>query len=176
MSIIEEFQKSQLKKIPKFRVGDTLKVSLKIIEGGRERLQAFSGTLIARKGKGLTETITLRRISYGEGVERILPIHSPRIEKIEIVKMGKVRRAKLYYLRALQGKKAKIQEIKRAIEIETEELAPEQAEVAPKAEEPKKVEEAPKAEEPKKAEEAPKAEEPKKTEEAPKAKDPENKK
>lgn len=164
MNIIEEFQKSQLKKIPQFRVGDTLKVSLKIIEGGRERLQAFTGTLIARKGKGLTETITLRRISYGEGVERILPIHSPRIEKIEIVQSGKVRRAKLYYLRGLQGRKAKIQEIKRAIEVEAEELPPE---------EPK---EAPKAQEPKKTEEAPKAQEPKKTEEAPKAKDPENKK
>ena len=110
MKIIEELHKAQLKKIPQIHIGDTLKVSLKIVEGERERTQTFSGTLISRKGKGLTETITLRRISYGEGVERILLLHSPRIEKIEVEESGKghVRRAKLYYLRKRIGREAEV--------------------------------------------------------------------
>ncbi len=112
MKIIEEFQKAQLKKIPEFRVGDTLKVFLKIVEGEKERVQTFAGILICRKGKGLTETITLRRIAFGEGVERILPIHSPRIEKIEVVQRGHVRRSKLYYLRDRIGKHARVQDSK----------------------------------------------------------------
>lgn len=173
MSVIEAIQKDQLKKIPAFRVGDTLKVTLKIVEGGRERLQAFSGTLIARKGKGLTETITLRRISYGEGVERTLPIHSPRVEKIEVLQHGKVRRAKTYYLRGLIGKKARIQQGNRK---EAEVIEPAESAAAPVKEEPKKAEapsvtEAPakeeKAVEPKEKTEAPKpAEEKKPAEEA----------
>ena len=116
MNMIEEFQKKQLKKIPEFRVGDTLKVFLKIVEGEKERVQTFPGILIARKGKGLTETITLRRISFGEGVERILPIHSPRIEKIEVVQRGHVRRSKLYYLRDRIGKHARVQDSKQSDE------------------------------------------------------------
>ncbi len=91
-------------------VGDYVKAHLKIKEGTRERIQIFEGYVIARKGSGLTETMTIRRISYGVGVERILPVHSPKIEKIDIVRKGRVRRAKLYYLRGRQGKAARIRE------------------------------------------------------------------
>ena len=91
-------------------IGDLVKVSLKINEGARERIQVFEGYVIARKGGGLSETITVRRISYGVGVERILPVHSPKIDKIEIIRKGRVRRAKLYYLRDRVGKAAKITE------------------------------------------------------------------
>ena len=109
-NIIGELQKAQLKQIPALHIGDTVKVHLKIVEGERERTQTFSGTLISRKGKGLTETIILRRISYGEGVERILLLHSPRIEKIEVEEKGRghVRRAKLYYLRDRVGREAQV--------------------------------------------------------------------
>ena len=89
---------------------DYVKAHLKIKEGNRERIQVFEGYVIARKGSGLTETMTIRRISYGVGVERILPVHSPKIEKIDIVRKGRVRRAKLYYLRGRQGKAARIRE------------------------------------------------------------------
>ena len=91
-------------------VGDYVKAHLKIKEGNRERIQVFEGYVIARKGSGLTETMTIRRISYGVGVERILPVHSPKIDKIDIVRKGRVRRAKLYYLRDRQGKAARIRE------------------------------------------------------------------
>jgi large subunit ribosomal protein L19 len=91
-------------------IGDYVKAHLKIKEGNRERIQVFEGYVIARKGGGISETMTIRRISYGVGVERILPVHSPKIEKIEIVRKGRVRRAKLYYLRNRQGKAARIQE------------------------------------------------------------------
>ena len=95
---------------PEFSVGDTIKVHYKIKEGGKERVQVYTGTVISRKGKGLMESITVRRISYGEGVERIFPLNSHNLDKIEIDRKGKVRRAKLYYLRGLAGKKARIQE------------------------------------------------------------------
>lgn len=127
MKIIEELEKAQLKKnLPKIKIGDTLKVYVKIVEGDRERTQTFSGTLISRKGRGLTETITLRRISYGEGVERIFLLHSPRIEKIEVEEVGSanVRRAKLYYLRKRVGREAQVQEVEREKE-EAVESAPE---------------------------------------------------
>ena len=95
---------------PNFVIGDTIKVNYKIKEGGKERIQIYTGTVIARKGGGVMECITVRRISYGEGVERIFPLNSPNIESIEIERHGKVRRAKLYYLRDLAGKKARIKE------------------------------------------------------------------
>ena len=95
---------------PDFSVGDTIKVHYKIKEGGKERVQVYTGTVIARKGAGIMESITVRRISYGEGVERVFPLNSPNLDKIEIDRRGKVRRAKLYYLRGLAGKKARIQE------------------------------------------------------------------
>ena len=96
--------------IPDFRAGDTLKVYVKVVEGNKTRTQVFQGVVIARSGAGVTETFTVRKVSYGVGVERIFPLHTPIIEKIEVVTRGDVRRAKLYYLRELRGKKAKIRE------------------------------------------------------------------
>src|SRR4029079_9042531 len=96
--------------IPAFRAGDTLKVNVKVVEGNRSRIQAFQGVVIARQGDGVRETFTVRKISFGVGVERTFPVHSPTLESIEVVTRGDVRRAKLYYLRALRGKKAKIKE------------------------------------------------------------------
>lgn len=101
----------QLKQdIPLFRIGDTLNIHTRIIEGEKERIQIFTGTVIARRGSGLTETIALYRISYGSGVERVFMLHSPKIAKLEVVKRGKVRKGKLHFLRGAFGKKAKIQE------------------------------------------------------------------
>ena len=97
--------------VPEFNVGDTVKVSFKVIEGTKERIQAFEGIVIARKNSGIRETFTVRRVSYGIGVERTFPVHSPKIAGITVVKRGKVRRAKLYYLRDLTGKAAKVEEI-----------------------------------------------------------------
>jgi large subunit ribosomal protein L19 len=109
--VIEAIEKDQLKKeIPAFRVGDTLNIHTRIIEGEKERLQVFTGTVIARRGGGLSETIALYRVSYGAGMERVFMIHSPRIAKIEVVRTGKVRRGKLYYLRGTSGKKSKVKE------------------------------------------------------------------
>ena len=96
--------------IPDFRAGDTVKVYVKVVEGSRERVQMFEGVVIARSGGGVRETFTVRRVSYGVGVERTFPLHSPRIEKIEVARRGIVRRAKLYYLRNLTGKAARIRE------------------------------------------------------------------
>lgn len=95
-----------------FRAGDTVKVHTKVVEGDSERIQIFDGTVISRRGSGIAETFTVRKISYGVGVERVFPIHSPRIDKIELVKSGKVRRAKIYYLRGLSGKAARLAELK----------------------------------------------------------------
>jgi len=96
--------------VPDFRAGDTLKVNVKVVEGNRSRIQAFQGVVIARQGGGVRETFTVRKISFGVGVERTFPVHSPQIDTIEVVTRGDVRRAKLYYLRKLRGKKAKIKE------------------------------------------------------------------
>ena len=111
MDLLTNVEQEQIKKdIPEFRSGDTVSVYTKVVEGSRERIQVFEGTVIARKGSGLKETFTVRKISYGVGVERIFPLNSPRIDKIEVVKKGKVRRAKLYYMRKLRGKAARIKE------------------------------------------------------------------
>ena len=111
MDLITAVEQEQLKKdIPDFRPGDTVKVYTKVVEGGRERIQVFEGLVIARKGGGLRETFTVRKISYGVGVERVFMLHSPRIDRIEVVKKGRVRRAKLYYMRNLKGKAARIKE------------------------------------------------------------------
>ncbi|GLI07048.1 MULTISPECIES: 50S ribosomal protein L19 [Paenibacillus] len=113
MNLIQEITKEQLRSdIPSFRPGDTLKVYVKVIEGSRERVQLFEGVVIKRRGGGISETFTVRKISYGVGVERTFPIHTPKIDKIEVARRGKVRRAKLYYLRGLRGKAARIQEIR----------------------------------------------------------------
>lgn len=109
--IIKAIEAEQLKTdLPALSIGDTVKVNVKVVEGSRERIQVFEGYLIAQKGGGLSETITVRRLSYGIGVERTFPVHSPRIDSIEVVRHGKVRRAKLYYLRDRVGKAAKIRE------------------------------------------------------------------
>ena len=112
MNIIDTLEQEQLKKdIPEFSVGDTVKVYVKVVEGTRERLQAFEGTVIQRNGGGVSETFTVRRVSYGVGVERTFPLHSPRVAQIEILHRGRVRRAKLFYLRNRVGKAAKVREI-----------------------------------------------------------------
>merc|ERR1712127_280840 len=116
MNVIDKIEKDQMEKIsaerilPEFGAGDTLKVDVKIVEGDKERVQAFEGLCIARSGGGLNENFTVRKISYGEGVERIFPIFSPKIAGITVLKRGKVRRAKLYYLRERRGKSARIVE------------------------------------------------------------------
>lgn len=111
MNIIQALEQEQLRSdIPTFRSGDTVKVHAKIVEGTRERIQVFEGVVIARQGSGVREMFTVRRISYGVGVERMFLVHSPRIEKIEVTRRGRVRRAKLYYLRNLTGKAARIKE------------------------------------------------------------------
>ncbi|MFF2888052.1 50S ribosomal protein L19 [Paenibacillus sp. NPDC057967] len=113
MNIVQAITQEQLRSdLPSFRPGDTLKVYVKVIEGTRERVQLFEGVVIKRRGGGISETFTVRKISYGVGVERTLPIHSPKIDKIEVARRGKVRRAKLYYLRNLRGKAARIKEIR----------------------------------------------------------------
>lgn len=109
--LIAEITKDQLRTDhPDFRPGDTIRVHAKVVEGSRERIQVFEGVVIKRQNGGIHETFTVRKISYGVGVERTFPLHSPRIEKIEIVRRGKVRRAKLYYMRNLRGKAARIKE------------------------------------------------------------------
>ncbi|KRK74337.1 50S ribosomal protein L19 [Lacticaseibacillus nasuensis JCM 17158] len=112
--LIEEITKSQLRDdIPDFRPGDTVRVHARIVEGTRERIQIFEGVVIKRRGVGISAMYTVRKISNGVGVERTFPLHSPRVEKIEVVRHGQVRRAKLYYLRALRGKAARIKEKRR---------------------------------------------------------------
>ena len=112
--IIDELEKEQLRKdIPDFHPGDTVRVEVRVVEGEKTRLQAFEGTVIAKRNGSVRETFTVRRVSYGIGVERTFPLHSPRVDRIEVIRHGKVRRAKLYYLRSLQGKAARIKEVKR---------------------------------------------------------------
>ena len=114
MNIIETLEQEEISKltaereVPEFSAGDTLRVHVKVVEGARERVQVFEGVCIARKNSGINSAFTVRKISYGEGVERVFPLYSPRIEKIEVIRRGAVRRAKLYYLRELRGKKARI--------------------------------------------------------------------
>ncbi len=115
--------------VPEFRPGDTVKVHVRVVEAGRERIQVFQGVVIRRQGGGLQETFTVRKISFGVGVERTFPLHSPSIGKLEVVSRGKVRRAKLYYLRELRGKKARIKE-RRLGEEELAEIAAAEAERA----------------------------------------------
>ena len=116
MNILQEIEQEQMDKlsaeraVPEFSPGDTLRVSVKVVEGTRERLQAFEGVCIARKNRGINSSFTVRKISYGEGVERVFPLYSTQIAEIDVVRRGDVRRAKLYYLRGLRGKKARIKE------------------------------------------------------------------
>lgn len=111
MNLVDVIEKEQVKnEVADFNVGDTVKVFVKVVEGNKERLQAFEGVVIARKNGSIRESFTVRKVSFGVGVERIFPLHSPRIDRIEVVRRGKVARAKLYYLRDLTGKKARIKE------------------------------------------------------------------
>ena len=111
MNIIDTIEQEGLRKdLPAFNIGDNVEVYVKVVEGTRERLQAFEGTVIARKNGGIRETFTVRRLSFGVGVERTFPLHSPKIDRIEITRKGKVRRAKLYYLRGRTGKAAKVKQ------------------------------------------------------------------
>ena len=116
MNLLQSLEQEEIKKLaalrptPEFRPGDTVRVSVKVVEGERERIQAFEGVCIARKNAGVNSNFTLRKISYGEGVERIFPLYSPRITQIDVVRRGAVRRAKLYYLRSRRGKAARIAE------------------------------------------------------------------
>ena len=111
--LIQEITQEQLRTdLPAFRPGDTVRVHVKVVEGTRERIQLFEGVVIKRRGGGISETFTVRKISYGVGVERTFPVHTPKIAKLEVIRRGKVRRAKLYYLRKLRGKKARIKEIR----------------------------------------------------------------
>ncbi len=114
MNIIQSLEKAQFKEgIPSFRVGDTIRVHAKVVEGDKERIQVYEGVVIGRQGSGAREVIRVRKLSYGVGVERLVPLHSPMIDKIELAKQGKVRRAKLYFLRDLRGKAARIKEKER---------------------------------------------------------------
>jgi large subunit ribosomal protein L19 len=120
MNVLDAVDAASLRKdIPNFRPGDELKVHVRVIEGNKSRVQVFQGLVIARRGSGVRETFTVRKISYGVGVERIFPVHAPVIEKIELVRKGDVRRAKLYYLRDLRGKAAKIRERRGVEDLET---------------------------------------------------------
>src|SRR5690606_2407279 len=113
MNLVQLITQEQLRKdLPSFRPGDTLKVHVKVIEGSRERIQIIEGVVISRRGGGISESFTVRKMSYGVGVERTFPLHTPKIDKIEVARKGKVRRAKLYYLRGLRGKAARIKEIR----------------------------------------------------------------
>ncbi len=120
MNVLDAVDAASLRKdIPNFRPGDELKVHVRVIEGNKSRVQIFQGLVIARRGSGIRETFTVRKISYGVGVERVFPVHAPVIEKIELVRKGEVRRSKLYYLRDLRGKAAKIRERRSGEDLET---------------------------------------------------------
>ncbi|HET9176175.1 MAG TPA: 50S ribosomal protein L19 [Pseudolabrys sp.] len=131
MDIIQELEKEQIEKLsagkemPDFQPGDTLLVNVKVTEGDKTRVQAYEGVCIGRSGSGINENFTVRKISYGEGVERVFPLYSPMIDSIRVLRRGKVRRAKLYYLRGLRGKKARISEAQGAGGPEGAEVAPE---------------------------------------------------
>jgi large subunit ribosomal protein L19 len=130
MNIIQQFEAEQMAKltatrpVPEFGAGDTVRVSVKVVEGERSRIQAFEGVCIARSNKGLNSNFTIRKISYGEGVERVFPLYAPTIAEIHVVRRGDVRRAKLYYLRGRSGKSARIAEKARAIGIDPAVVAP----------------------------------------------------
>lgn len=110
MNLIKSIEEGYRREVTRFEIGDTLRIYVKVVEGDKERLQPFEGVVIARKGSGARETFMVRKVSFGVGVERIFPVHSPSIDKIDLLKRGDVRRAKLYYLRSKKGKDAKIKE------------------------------------------------------------------
>lgn len=140
MNRVDPIEKPRLREdLPDFRAGDTVKVHVRVVEGGRERIQVFQGVVIRRRGGGIRESFTARKVSFGIGVERTFPLHSPSISKIEVVTRGDVRRAKLYYLRERRGKRARIREL-RAPVGSTPKAEPSAAEEAPGAAEPEDLE------------------------------------
>lgn len=130
---INEIKHNLKTNVPVFKAGDTVRVKVKVVEGDNERLQAFDGVVIARRGSGISETFTVRKISFGVGVERIFPVHSPRVDSIEVLKVGKVRRAKLNYLTKLSGKAARLQEVKKVVTTNAAAETPAAAETAQEA-------------------------------------------
>ena len=134
-NIIDSIERAQLRQVPRFKAGDTVRVHFQVIEGTRRRIQVFEGIVLKRQGSGVRETFTVRKQSFGVGVERTFPLHSPKIEKIEVSAIGDVNRAKLYYLRGRVGKKARVRE-RRYGGPATPSPAPEVAEVEPEADEP----------------------------------------
>ena len=157
MNVLQTLEHEQVKKlaegrpVPEFRAGDTVRVGIKVVEGERERVQLFEGVCIGRKNAGINSNFTLRKISYGEGVERVFPLYSPRVTTIEVVRRGKVRRAKLYYLRGLTGKAARITERARDTVIETAAAAEAPAADTPAADAAPAAAPAPKAKKAKKS-------------------------
>ena len=130
---INEIKHNLKTNVPVFKAGDTVRVKVKVVEGDNERLQAFDGVVIARRGSGISETFTVRKISFGVGVERIFPVHSPRVDSIEVLKVGKVRRAKLNYLTKLSGKAARLQAVKKVVTANAAAETPAAAETAQEA-------------------------------------------
>ena len=130
---INEIKHNLKTNVPVFKAGDTVRVKVKVVEGDNERLQAFDGVVIARRGSGISETFTVRKISFGVGVERIFPVPSPRVDSIEVLKVGKVRRAKLNYLTKLSGKAARLQEVKKVVTANAAAETPVAAETAQEA-------------------------------------------
>ena len=114
MTVIQDIERRQLRELPQFKAGDTLRVHFKVIEGQRQRVQVFEGICIKRQGSGVRETFTVRKNSFGVGVERTFPLHSPKIEKLEVAMIGDVNRAKLYYLRGRVGKKSRVRELRQS--------------------------------------------------------------
>jgi large subunit ribosomal protein L19 len=121
MNLVNAVEEGYKKEVPSFRVGDTVRVFVKVVEGDRERVQPFEGIVIARRGSSIRETFMVRKISYGIGVERIFPVHSPVLDRVEVIKRGSVKRAKLYYLRGKKGKAARIKERERVMAEEPKE-------------------------------------------------------
>jgi large subunit ribosomal protein L19 len=162
-NVIESIERAQLRKVPRFKAGDTVRVHFQVIEGSRRRVQVYEGIVLKRQGSGARESFTVRKQSFGVGVERTFPLHSPKIEKIEVAAIGDVNRAKLYYLRGRVGKKARVREKRYGAGSQVEqpvEATPEAVEEEPEAavEEPEAEAEAPEAEAPETEAEAPEAE------------------
>ena len=146
-NVIESIERAQLRKVPRFKAGDTVRVHFQVIEGQRRRVQVFEGIVIKRQGSGVRETFTVRKQSFGVGVERTFPLHSPKIEKIEVAAIGDVNRAKLYYLRGRVGKKARVREKRYGARVEAEvvevdDATPVEAEAPEAVEEPEVAAEA----------------------------------
>jgi large subunit ribosomal protein L19 len=141
-NVIDQLERAQLRKVPRFKAGDTVRVHFKVIEGQRQRIQVFEGIVLKKQGSGMNESFTVRKQSFGVGVERTFPLHSPKIDKIEVSQIGDVHRAKLYYLREKVGKRARVRELRPGEARDRAEAAAVTPEAEPVVEEPEAVEEA----------------------------------